>query len=72
MFVQFTDQNETVIQSIFGNLQDQEVYPNQGQVDEDDPRYLAFIAPPEPEVAVNPVDKLRAFLLANPDVAAIL
>lgn len=35
-----------------------------------------FVAPPPvvetPPVAVDPVEKLRAFLSANPDVAAIL
>lgn len=28
--------------------------------------------PPEPQPEVNPVDKLKAFLAANPDVAALM
>lgn len=71
VFVQFTDGNKKTIQSTFGNAQDPDVYQNQGEVAESDPRYLAFINPPAP-AEVDPVDKLKAFLAANPDVAAIL
>lgn len=28
--------------------------------------------PPEPQPEINPVDKLKAFLAANPDVAALM
>jgi hypothetical protein len=70
-FVQFEDDKELKIVSVFGNEQDADVYPNQGVVAENDPRYLAFINPP-PVIVTNPLDKLKAFLLANPDVAAIL
>lgn len=69
-FVQFSDDGERVI-AIFSTPQDVGDYPNQGEVSEDDPRYIKFITPDEPEV-INPIDKLKAFLLANPDVAEIL
>ncbi|WP_448647201.1 phage tail protein [Pseudomonas mohnii] len=42
MFVQFSDESQTKVISIFGCPQDEAVWPNQGEVDEDDPRYLAF------------------------------
>lgn len=70
-FVQFSDSTEDVIVALFGCAQDPTVYPNQGELAEDDPRYLTFINPPTPPV-VDPVDKLKEFLAANPDVAAIL
>lgn len=40
--VQFSDETKTVILALFGCPQDSEVFPNQGEVDSDDPRYLAF------------------------------
>ncbi|VVO42189.1 hypothetical protein PS712_05983 [Pseudomonas fluorescens] len=70
-YVQFVDESRTQIQGEFGNSQDREVYPNQGEVEDDDPRYLEFINPPAPP-SPDPIDKLREFLAANPDVAAIL
>jgi hypothetical protein len=42
MFVQFSDETEKKIISVFGCLQDENVWPNQGEVDENDPRYIAF------------------------------
>lgn len=71
IFVQFEDEQQLKVTSVFGNAQDPEVFPNQGMVSDDDPRYLEFISPP-PVIIVDPLDKLKAFLLANPDVAAIL
>ncbi len=71
IFVQFDDDKELKIVSVFGNPQDVETHPNQGSVEDDDARYLAFISP-TPDVVTDPLDKLKAFLLANPDVAAIL
>jgi hypothetical protein len=43
--VQFSDPTEKVITSVFGCPQDPEVWPNQGQIDSSDPRYLVFIDP---------------------------
>lgn len=42
LYVQFSDETETVIQSVFANPQDPEIYPNQGEVDTSDERYRAF------------------------------
>lgn len=41
-YVQFSDNSETVITSVFGCPQDPESYPFQGEVQDDDERYLAF------------------------------
>jgi hypothetical protein len=44
IFVQFTDSDQLAIRSVFGEKQcDEEVWPNQGVVEEDDPRYLAWL-----------------------------
>lgn len=43
-FVQFTDSTETKIITVFGCEQDATVWPNQGQVEDTDARYLAFLA----------------------------
>jgi len=42
MYVQFSDDKKEVI-SVFVEPQDPEVYPNSGEVDEDDQRYVAFM-----------------------------
>lgn len=72
VFVQYADSSQREVVSVFGCQQDPDIYPNQGEVDDDDPRYLAFINPPPAPEIVDPLDKLKAFLTANPDVAAIL
>lgn len=43
MFVQFSDEAQARIQAVFAEPQWPDVYPNQGEVDQDDPRYVAFI-----------------------------
>ncbi len=72
MFVQFSDSSEAEVVSVFLNPQDKTIYPNQGEIDEDDERYIKFIAAPVEEPPVDPVEKLKKFLSENPDVAAIL
>lgn len=42
IYVQFSDDTETLIVSIFGGPQDPEYWPNQGQVEASDPRYKVF------------------------------
>lgn len=74
-FVQFEDGANTRIVGIYGNPQpDMDAHPHQGEVEDDDPRYLAYLesTKPVPIEDMDPVDKLKAFLAANPDVAAIL
>lgn len=43
VYVQFSDATETEVISVFSGPQDPEVFPNQAVLDDDDPRYLAFI-----------------------------
>jgi hypothetical protein len=43
-FIQFEDDTETVVIASFSCPQDPDVFPNQGAVESDDPRYLAFEA----------------------------
>jgi hypothetical protein len=45
MFVQFTDNTETTICSVFSCAQNEAIYPNQANIAATDARYLAFIAP---------------------------
>lgn len=44
-YVQFSDETETVITMEFGGLPNPQYWPNIGEVEDDDPRYLAFINP---------------------------
>lgn len=61
VFVDFTDESQSVIRSVFSNSQDSELYPNQGEVDEADARFVAFLdslSPPAIEVAQLERDRL--------------
>ncbi|OWS76287.1 hypothetical protein CBW22_07440 [Pantoea sp. VS1] len=42
IYVQFSDEKQTLIVSIFSCAQDPEIWPNQGIVDESDPRYKDY------------------------------
>lgn len=72
-YVQFADESRTQIKGEFGNSQNPDVYQNQGEVKENDPRWIDFCAR-QTAVAgeASPIEKLKAFLSENPDVAAIL
>lgn len=70
--VQFSDDSRKTILAVFAGPQDPEVWPNMGQVDDEDPRYVAHLNPPLAEAITDPREKLIAFLLANPDVAEIV
>lgn len=43
VFVQFSDATQTALVSVFGGPQDLDAFPNQGEIDVDDPRYLEFV-----------------------------
>ncbi|VWB98605.1 hypothetical protein [Burkholderia lata] len=43
IFVQFSDESETAISSVFGCKQNPDFYPNQGEVDANDDRYAAYV-----------------------------
>lgn len=70
--VQFADASEKTVVSVFAGPQDPEDYPNQGEVADDDPRYLEYLTPIADPVITDPIEKLKAFLADNPDVAEIL
>lgn len=72
MFVQFDGLEKSKIIATFCGPQDPVVYPFLGEVAEDDPLYIAFTAPPAEDVIADPLEKLKEFLMSNPDVAAIL
>jgi hypothetical protein len=69
VFIQIVD---GVAVSAFPGPQDPKVWPNVVEVEDDDPRHLEFIKPSAFEPITDPVEKLRAFLASNPDVAEIL
>lgn len=70
-YVEFSDAEKITIISEFDSPQDTAWYPYQGEIEETDLRYVAFLTGPS-VVVTDPVDKLKAFLLENPDVANIL
>jgi len=72
MFVQFSDKSKSSIVSIFANKQDDELFPNQGELPDDHKMIVDFLSPPSLPDVVDPVEKLMMFLKANPDVAEIL
>lgn len=41
-FVQFSDSKKTKVVSVFDSPQDSDIYSNQGEVEDDDSRYLAY------------------------------
>ena len=70
MFVQFADSSLTAIIAAFGSPQDETVYPNQGEVTEDDPRYIAFFAASNPVQSVTEINQAtRNRLLAAAAIA---
>ncbi|MFJ4605020.1 hypothetical protein [Pseudomonas atacamensis] len=42
MFVQFEDESLQKVVAVFGCSQDAELYPNQGEIEWDDPRFVAY------------------------------
>lgn len=48
MFVHFTDSEQTAIDTVFAGPQDPEAWQNLGEIEEDDPRYIAFLASLQP------------------------
>jgi hypothetical protein len=45
IYVQFADATETDVVAVFACAQDTAIFPNQGQLDSTDERYLAFVDP---------------------------
>lgn len=73
--VQFNDGTKTVIVASFGCPQDPEVFPNQGEVDNDDPRYLAFTgrsaAPQVPFAVTKRQGRLALLSAGKLDLVAV-
>lgn len=75
IFVQFKDETNTQIIATFSCPQSLDDAPVQGEVEVDDPLYVSYVeslSPSAASVITDPVERLKAFLAANPDVAAIL
>lgn len=72
IFAKFTDQKKKIIGTMFAIQPDSEYWPDVVEIEDDDPRHIAFLNPPPIVVVSDPLEKLKAFLLANPDVAEIL
>lgn len=59
--VQFSDSSKTKIISAFGSPQDDEAWPNQGEVEDTDQRYVDFVtslSPSAAEIAAGTRDSL--------------
>lgn len=70
-YVQFTDNTETAIVAIGGSPQDPELYPNQGELEDDDQRVLDYLFPP-PNILALQSAKLQALTqLANAQKSAL-
>lgn len=69
-YVQFSDSTQTKIISWFGSPQDPDVWPNQGQVEEDDPRYIEYLNPsPTAEEILAEKQAQKELLLSNASAA---
>ena len=53
VYVRFTDETHTAINGVFASPQDPEYWENLGEVEDDDPRYLAYMNPPPDWLAIN-------------------
>lgn len=53
MFVQFSDETKKQVISVFLGPQDETCFPNQGELPEDDPRYLKFIGADQASVEAS-------------------
>lgn len=71
-YVQFSDETHTKIISWFASGDnDPEVWPNQGTVEEDDPRWLDYINPPPDLLAINSAKLQSLTRLANDQKTAL-
>jgi hypothetical protein len=52
-YVQFTDATQATVCSVFLCPQDPVAHPNQGEIDSQDPRVLAFLNPPPAPLTVT-------------------
>jgi hypothetical protein len=72
-YVQFSDETQTTIIRVFGSPQDPSWYTNLGEVEDDDPRYLAYLNPqPSTEELAASARKDRDSLLRDICDTAVL
>lgn len=64
-YVQFLDATEAVVIGVFGSPQDPEIYANLGVVEDDDPRYLAYMFPPPNYLALARAERDRLIAYAT-------
>lgn len=63
IYVQFSDSQQTAVIASFSCSQDDAAYPNQGIVEDSDPRYLAYINPqPTTDALASSARQQRDFL----------
>lgn len=71
-YVQFTDESEASIKASFAGPQDSAYYPYQGEVEEDDPRYLTFLAAMTPtQLEMNRYERDRLLTAATLAIAPL-
>jgi hypothetical protein len=70
-FVQYSGASEESIIAVFAGPQDPEVWPNLGVVEDDDPRYLAFLHPPRNILADQSEELQKLTQLATAQKLAI-
>lgn len=58
VYVQFSDSKKKTVIAVFSGPQDKEAAPYQGELEEDDPRYLAFLQGAAPQPSIS--DKIAA------------
>lgn len=74
VIVTFEDATETVVTGYYASPQDPDFYQNLGEVEEDDPRYLDFLArqnPPIDPIAVATAERDRLLALAALRIASL-
>lgn len=72
MHVQFTDETQVRIDTVFAGPQDPAYYPNQGEIEDVDPRYLAFMHPElQPEAILKARQYQKDALLAAASQAMV-
>ncbi|QAY85410.1 tail fiber assembly protein [Pseudomonas arsenicoxydans] len=69
--VQFADASEEVVVSVFAGPQDPNEYENQGEIEDEDPRYIAFISPQPDILALQSAKLLMLTQLAVEQKAAL-
>ncbi|MCF7544353.1 tail fiber assembly protein [Pseudomonas petrae] len=71
-FVEFSDQDQSSIRTVFASAQDAEIYQCQGEVGDDDPRYMAFVDSMTPsKLELNKAGRDRLLQIATLSIAPL-